>query len=351
MFPKIFETCKDKKLMTFYILQLIHFFKLTCQGNRLMQILSVAAFAVSGYSSTKRRAQKPFNPLLGETYEADYPDKGVRFISEKVSHHPMIVACHCEGKEWVMSGDCNLKSKFWGRSIKLDPLGLLTLQFVDGQRYQWNKVTTAIYNLIIGKVYCDHYGTMQILGNGDLLCKMKFKEQSIFHQNLYQVQGYVYDKEGNKLASLFGKWEEALYFILGDIATRGRAFDPMSEATRLWRINDPPEFPTRYNLTRFAITLNELTPELKEKLPPTDSRLRPDQRHLENGEYDLANSEKLRLEQKQRQAGKLQERGWQPRWFCKNDESFKYKGGYWEARDQINWSGCPDIFGSDVVCV
>lgn len=38
----------------------------------------------------------------------------------------------------------------------------------------------------------------------------------------------------------------------------------------------------------------------QDKLPPTDSRLRPDQRHLENGEYDDANAEKLRLEQKQR---------------------------------------------------
>lgn len=39
----------------------------------------------------------------------------------------------------------------------------------------------------------------------------------------------------------------------------------------------------------------------QEKLPPTDSRLRPDQRYLENGEYGMANSEKLRLEQRQRQ--------------------------------------------------
>lgn len=39
---------------------------------------------------------------------------------------------------------------------------------------------------------------------------------------------------------------------------------------------------------------------IKEKLPPTDSRLRPDQRHLENGEYDKADSEKLRLEKRQR---------------------------------------------------
>lgn len=52
-----------------------------------MRVLNVAAFAVSGYSSTDGRHCKPFNPLLGETYEADYPDKGLRFFSEKVSLH------------------------------------------------------------------------------------------------------------------------------------------------------------------------------------------------------------------------------------------------------------------------
>ena len=54
------------------------------QGNSLMRILCVAAFAVSGYASTDGRICKPFNPLLGETYEANYPDKGLRFFSEKV---------------------------------------------------------------------------------------------------------------------------------------------------------------------------------------------------------------------------------------------------------------------------
>lgn len=49
-----------------------------------MRILNVAAFAVSGYASTEGRSCKPFNPLLGETYEADFPDKGLKFFSEKV---------------------------------------------------------------------------------------------------------------------------------------------------------------------------------------------------------------------------------------------------------------------------
>jgi len=55
------------------------------QGNDLMRILNIAAFAVSSYASTEGRQCKPFNPLLGETYEADYPDKGLKFFSEKVT--------------------------------------------------------------------------------------------------------------------------------------------------------------------------------------------------------------------------------------------------------------------------
>lgn len=73
---------KKSMLLEFYELMGFH----SLQGNDLMRILHVAAFAVSGYASTEGRQCKPFNPLLGETYEADYPDKGLRFFSEKVVH-------------------------------------------------------------------------------------------------------------------------------------------------------------------------------------------------------------------------------------------------------------------------
>ncbi|KAJ9708729.1 hypothetical protein PVL29_000645 [Vitis rotundifolia] len=317
------------------------------QGNDLMRILNIAAFAVSGYASTEGRQCKPFNPLLGETYEADYPDKGLRFFSEKVSHHPMIVACHCEGRGWKFWADSNLKGKFWGRSIQLDPVGVLTLQFDDGETFQWSKVTTSIYNIILGKIYCDHYGTMRIKGSGNYSCKLKFKEQSIIDRNPHQVHGFVQDnRTGEKVAMLVGKWDEAMYYVLGDPTTKPKGYDPMTEAVLLWE-REKSVTKTRYNLTPFAISLNELTPGLLEKLPPTDSRLRPDQRHLENGEYELANAEKLRLEHLQRQARKLQERGWQPRWFCKDKEDgcYRYIGGYWETREKRYWDGIPNIFG------
>lgn len=312
-----------------------------------MRILSVAAFAVSGYASTDGRSCKPFNPLLGETYEADYPDKGLRFFSEKVSHHPMVVACHCEGTGWRFWADSNLKSKFWGRSIQLDPVGELTLEFDDGEVFQWSKVTTSIYNLILGKLYCDHYGTMHIQGNREYSCKLKFKEQSIIDRNPHQVQGVVQDRNGRTVATLFGKWDESMHYVMGDCFGKGKGTEQLSEAHLLWKRSKPPKFPTRYNLTQFAITLNELTPGLKEKLPPTDSRLRPDQRCLENGEYERANAEKLRLEQRQRQARKMQESGWKPRWFAKDKatDTYRYVGGYWESREKSSWEGCPDIFG------
>lgn len=41
-------------------------------------------------------------------------------------------------------------------------------------------------------------------------------------------------------------------------------------------------------MTHFSLQLNYLTKELENILPPTDSRRRPDQRALENGDLVLA---------------------------------------------------------------
>lgn len=58
-----------------------------------------------------------------------------------------------------------------------------------------------------------------------------------------------------------------------------------------------------YSFTQLACQLNE--PE--EGIAPTDSRLRPDQRLMEDGRWDEANAEKLRLEEKQRAVRRARE--------------------------------------------
>lgn len=77
-----------------------------------------------------------------------------------------------------------------------------------------------------------------------------------------QVQGIVQDRSGKTVATLFGKWDESMHYVNGDFSL-GKGFDSLSEAHLLWKRSKPPKDPTRYNLTRFAITMNELIPGLK----------------------------------------------------------------------------------------
>ena len=49
------------------------------------QLIYIAAFCVSSYAATSNRVGKPFNPLLGETFECDRTsDLGWRCITEQV---------------------------------------------------------------------------------------------------------------------------------------------------------------------------------------------------------------------------------------------------------------------------
>lgn len=80
----------------------------------------VAAFTISSYSTTAARTGKPFNPLLGETYECDRTDDlGWRAISEQVSHHPPMLAQHCEGQKWRCWQEFTMASKFRGKYLQV----------------------------------------------------------------------------------------------------------------------------------------------------------------------------------------------------------------------------------------
>ena len=99
--------------------------------------------------------------------------------------------------------------------------------------------------------------------------------------------------------------------------------------------------------------LNELLPGMDHVIAKTDSRLRPDQKAMEMGKFDIATSEKLRLEEKQREAKKEREKKkevWRPRWFRQEkddvtgEDCWVYVGGYWESRDEGKWENIADIF-------
>ena len=54
-----------------------------------------------------------------------------------------------------------------------------------------------------------------------------------------------------------------MYYVEGESGVNPKCNTPSSDESMLWKSKKPPPNHTRYNLTSFAITLNELTLELK----------------------------------------------------------------------------------------
>ncbi|KAL1921926.1 uncharacterized protein VTP21DRAFT_10568 [Calcarisporiella thermophila] len=307
--------------------------------DSMERLARVTAFAVSGYASTKYRAyRKPFNPMHGETFECVREDKGFRYISEKVSHRPPIMACHAESANFIFFQDSKLKSKFWGKSMELQPSGVVNVLLPKYRdHFTYNKPSTWTRNLIAGTRYLEHTGTVRVenRATGEY-CELTFREADFWGQNRDAVDGVLYDRTGKKWGELSGKWSEGI--VLVSSAGGG-------DGTEIWRAHTPlPDVERYYGFTKFAMELNEITPELSGKLPGTDTRHRPDQRLFEFGKVQEADAEKLRVEQKQRMLRQRMEeegRTWEPQWFelkkdpfnNEDEGSWHYKGGYWEARE------------------
>ncbi|XP_039372707.1 oxysterol-binding protein-related protein 7 isoform X2 [Mauremys reevesii] len=264
------------------------------------RLVCVAAFAVSAYASTYYRAgSKPFNPVLGETYECVRPDKGFRFISEQVCHHPPVSACHAESDNFIFWQDMKWKNKFWGKSLEIVPVGTVNVRLPRfGDHFEWNKVTSCIHNILSGQRWIEHYGEVLIrnVRDSSYHCKITFCKARYWSSSVNEVQGAVLSRGGQVIHRLFGKWHEGLY----------RGAPPAGQC--LWKPNPMPrELEKNYGFTQFALELNELTPELKRFLPSTDTRLRPDQRYLEEGNVQAAESQKRRIEQLQRDRRRVME--------------------------------------------
>lgn len=147
--------------------------------------------------------------------------------------------------------------------------------------------------------------------------------------------GKIVGAEDHTDVELRGRWNSAMSRLM-DVSG--------SHLHVLWRATPlPADAIDYYGFTQFAIGLNEITEDIRDYIPSSDSRLRPDQRALENGDVDQAEEEKARVEEAQRERRKQRtDKGetWEPKWFRSKDgapHEWEYAGGYWEAREQQEW--------------
>lgn len=87
----------------------------------------------------------------------------MRFISEKVSHNPVILAYHAEGDGWELWATSSGKTKFWGKargtggvvgvltgtsyigkSLEIIPQGTTHLK-LGNEHYQWYVICSSTF--------------------------------------------------------------------------------------------------------------------------------------------------------------------------------------------------------------
>ncbi|KAF4527966.1 hypothetical protein B566_EDAN014958 [Ephemera danica] len=335
-------------------------------------------------------------------------------VCEQVSHHPPVSAFHADSQHFIFHGSIHPKLKFWGKDVAIQPKGMVTVELPRwGEAYTWTNVNCYVHNIIVGKLWMEQSGTMEIVNHvtGHRAC-LTFKPAGWFSKELHRVEGYITDNKKNKLFFLYGKWTEFLrctdivsyeeYFkenshkfspshtkVLAKLNSLKSPFrssrdegtsggpssldDPppppevpegevpksdssysidIPNSRTLWEADPRPANCSDYfQFTIFAMALNQMEEGMPARLCPTDCRLRPDIRKLEEGDIDGAAAEKNRLEEKQRDARKDRKASGKngelaPRWFCQGtnpytkQQDWLYSGGYWDR----NYSDISDIF-------
>lgn len=204
-------------------------------------------------------------------------------------------------------------------------------------------------NVVMGEKYVEPVGSMTVCNDSTgAKANIEFKSKGMFGGRCEDVEVQCSDANGSPTGNgLTGNWTAALRVVEGGKAT----------SQEIWKAGQlVPNAPSTYGITTFTATLNEITAIEKGRLPPTDTRLRPDQRFAEQGKFDEAEEWKVSLEEAQRARRKeMEEKGeeYKPKWFVKvadapeGEELWRLKHGkesYWEERGKGEWKGIERIF-------
>lgn len=170
----------------------------------------VAGFLVSCTSIHNDRLSKPFNPLLGETYEYVCSENKFRVCCEQVSHHPPISAYYSESirpnktenPKWKYYGSVNphMRLNFLSASVEAFPEGIQTVEFPDlGEVYTWHNLKINAHNLVVGKLWFEYHGKCEIINHKlNIKCVLEFKPYSWFTRQLNRCEGYILDSDNRK---------------------------------------------------------------------------------------------------------------------------------------------------------
>lgn len=313
-------------------------------GARMLDIACFAVSYLSSYRAKTRSQRKPFNPLLGETFEMVRPEMGLRMLCEKVVHHPVVFAARAEGAKWQVDHCFAPQQKFYGKAAEMFVDGKVYLKLVGGESgknetYEWLQPTVAIKNVIslTGERYSEPTAQMTIhssTGYRAVICFLPDKSHFSSRRSEKLTVKVYGPTSKSPLKTAAGTWTQSVR-------------DDESGET-VWEVgNLVPDPDDKFGFTEFAAGLNGMT-EIDRGCAPFDSRRRPDQRMYEQGDVDKAEALKLDLEQRQRDRRSAPDGNpvtHKPAFFKKSgpgDLDYTFVEGpesYWERRRRQDWEG------------
>ncbi|KAF8849907.1 Oxysterol-binding protein [Acephala macrosclerotiorum] len=336
--------------------------------DSVRRMVYVAIFVCSKYASASELYSRAFNPLLGETYEYVDPEKGYRYLSEQVSHHPPVLAAWAESSRWTYYGESATQNTIHHNSLEVDHAGTcyLTLRLSDGTEdmYTWRKPTAfSKMHLISGSPTIESYGPTIV---ENWTTRETCTVDGFRVGSGSRIQGKVVDGNRRRRAELSGSWNEAIIAHVTPDFHGQHPNAPEKKDEKDVKDSDSGKLGMIWESNRqrikkgdyapFLAGLNDLPDKLKAFLPPTDSRLRPDQRAIENEQHEFADAEKKRLEEQQRERQVERDEaglGYKPRWFNRQkhgvtgEEYWSFDGEYWTEREKNNgerWHDVGNIF-------
>ena len=145
----------------------------------------------------------------------------------------------------------------------------------------------------------DHLQVVTNHRTGDK-CTLTFKPRGWRANNSREIKGQVQKANGEVVWEIAGRWSSQLVARragvgAGDLQPDAPIPQEEPEYVLLWKNAEKPDR-MPFNLTPYAVTLNDKTKDLVPYLPPTDCRLRPDLHAFESGHFEKANDFKTGLE-------------------------------------------------------
>lgn len=161
--------------------------------------------------------EKPFNPLLGETLQAYWPD-GTEAYCEHTCHHPPITNFSILSSDFKMEGHLELVGKFKKNSLIGGFNGKVNVAYRSGQVVSYNYPQFRAGGMIFGSrtVNWEHEMKFEDLAN-KLQATIVFgpkKKKSWFKKAVGKTDDFAGEItcNGVKVSEIDGSWLEGLNF-------------------------------------------------------------------------------------------------------------------------------------------